>query len=355
MALRIRRGTNAQRTGKTFEMGEIVYTTDSQQMWVGDGSTSGGIPVVGSNVAGYGLMYNSTSHKIEVAGLSADDLTNGTQNKFFSTELAQDAAASLFTSGSHTNISFQYNDVDGKINATVTLDGIGITDVVNDTSPSLGGDLDLNNHAITGTGDIDFVGTLTLEGNVIQTGNLTTSGSLLSSNADIPDTSRAVSPLYVGLDAHPTTLWVKSNKNFAVLNGITDGSNNSGILNRVSRGTLTSKTALHAGDAVTFIEAQGWDGSAWTPAGAMLIGVDPAGTVSTGSIPGFAGFILQDGLGGTKAMTFSSKGVLNAPILDISGYETGAEPTSPQEGWVIFNSTTKQFLGFNGTTWNVLG
>ena len=69
MALRIRRGTDAQRTGKTFEMGEIVYTTDSQQMWVGDGSTQGGIPVVGSNVAGYGLTYNNISHKIQVAGL----------------------------------------------------------------------------------------------------------------------------------------------------------------------------------------------------------------------------------------------------------------------------------------------
>jgi hypothetical protein len=117
-------------------------------------------------VAGYGLTYNNISHKIQVAGLTADDITNGVNNKFFSTELAQDAAASLFTTGSHTNISFAYDDTLGKLNATVVLDGIGLTDVVNDTSPSLGGNLDLNNYNISGTGNITITGKFNSSGQI---------------------------------------------------------------------------------------------------------------------------------------------------------------------------------------------
>ena len=42
MALRIRRGTDAERQTVTFASGEIVYTTDTQALYVGDGTTAGG-------------------------------------------------------------------------------------------------------------------------------------------------------------------------------------------------------------------------------------------------------------------------------------------------------------------------
>ena len=45
MSLRIRRGTNAERSGVTFLEGELVYTTDTKKMFVGDGTTVGGIAV----------------------------------------------------------------------------------------------------------------------------------------------------------------------------------------------------------------------------------------------------------------------------------------------------------------------
>ena len=45
MSLRIRRGTDAQRAGVTFLEGELIYTTDTKKMYVGDGSTVGGIAV----------------------------------------------------------------------------------------------------------------------------------------------------------------------------------------------------------------------------------------------------------------------------------------------------------------------
>jgi hypothetical protein len=190
MSLRIRRGTESQRTGVTFNSGEIVWTTDLQQLWVGDGVTQGGKPVVGVNVIGYGLTYNTTSKKIEVSGLTTDDITQspGANNRWFTTELAQDAVAPMFTGGSHTNIQFQYDDANNKINATVTLDGVGLTKIQDDTTPTLGGNLILNSRNISGTGNIDIAGSITSSKNINVAGQIIIapiSATLSSITADI--------------------------------------------------------------------------------------------------------------------------------------------------------------------------
>ena len=88
MALKLRRGTNAERLTITPESGELIYVTDNKKLYVGDGSTLGGTVVS------------------------------------------------------------------------------GLVDVVDDTSPSLGGDLDLNGNNITGTGNINITGTITATGNI---------------------------------------------------------------------------------------------------------------------------------------------------------------------------------------------
>ena len=88
MALKLRRGTNAERTAITPVAGELVYTTDTKKVWVGDGSTVGGNIVTGQN------------------------------------------------------------------------------DIVDDTTPQLGGNLDLNGNNITGTGNINITGTVTASGNI---------------------------------------------------------------------------------------------------------------------------------------------------------------------------------------------
>lgn len=49
MALRLRRGTNASRTGVTPAEGELVYTTDTKKLYAGDGTTLGGNLVSGMN------------------------------------------------------------------------------------------------------------------------------------------------------------------------------------------------------------------------------------------------------------------------------------------------------------------
>ena len=97
MALQIRRGTNAERLAITPLAGELIYVTDTKQLYVGDGTTAGGTTA-----------------------------TAGT-----------------------------------------------IDSLLADTTPQLGGELDLNGNNITGTGNIDITGTITASGNIIANGNIT--------------------------------------------------------------------------------------------------------------------------------------------------------------------------------------
>ena len=169
MSLRIRRGTNAQRTGVTFDLGELVWTQDTERLFIGDGITAGGKNVLATS-AGVGLVWNPTTQTIDISGsnLSTTNIGEGS-NLYYTPERAQDAAASLFTSGTHSNISFFYDDVANKINATVTLDGVGLANVQADTAPTLGGNLTMNGKTITGTGNINITGNIagtTLSGNL---------------------------------------------------------------------------------------------------------------------------------------------------------------------------------------------
>ena len=61
--------------------------------------------------------------------------------------------------------------------ATITISSGGLTDVVDDTTPQLGGNLDLNSKFITGSGNIDITGSLDVSGisttGFLEVGNLT--------------------------------------------------------------------------------------------------------------------------------------------------------------------------------------
>jgi hypothetical protein len=92
MPLQIRRGTNAERLSLTpttgLKEGELIYVTDEQRLYVGTGVTG--------------------QHQgLPVTNLTVDD--------------AKDAAGAALTGGSHTNISFTYNNLNSTINATVDL------------------------------------------------------------------------------------------------------------------------------------------------------------------------------------------------------------------------------------------
>lgn len=352
MSLRIRRGTDAQRSGITFDMGEIVYTTDGQQLWVGDGLTQGGSPVVGSNIAGFGLAYDSVTRRLGVAGLSADNITNGVNNQFFSTELAQDAAASLFVTGTHSNISFVYDDTLGKINATVTLDGIGLTDIVADITPQLGGDLDLNNSDITGVGNID------IDGDVVAT--TVTGGTVVLQNDTI--SLSEISPLNSGTIRFGSSATnVSEIENFTRVVSLISTTSDGGLAsagtfeNKTSRGTTASPTACQVGDFIGGLGMLAHTGVDYESIGVIISQLDVV--TGTSLNPGKVLIGARGANGPFVGASLDSRGVFESqtfratPFATSSARDTALPTGVVKAGMICFvTDVTKLQVNTDGTT-----
>jgi hypothetical protein len=101
MALRLRRGTNAQRQTITPVEGELLFTTDTQQLYVGAINPGTGLPYPGG--VGVSSPVTSVNGKTGPVQLVSSDLSEGVTNLFYQDERAQDAAAALFLGSTGTN------------------------------------------------------------------------------------------------------------------------------------------------------------------------------------------------------------------------------------------------------------
>lgn len=131
MALRIRRGLDSQRTTIIFENGEPIWVTDTGKLYIGDNSTLGAKSII-ENYAGPGLTYNATEDWLEseAVTVNSDDVIEGTNKLFFTSLRAQNATAALFQAGTHTNISYVYDDVTHRIDSSVTIPTETVQDAV---------------------------------------------------------------------------------------------------------------------------------------------------------------------------------------------------------------------------------
>ena len=258
MSLRIRRGTEQERIGRTFDQGEIIWTTNGEKLYVGDGVTPGGKNIA-AQLAGTNLAFNATTGTLGVTGLTTDLVTEGLNNKYFSAEAAQDAIGAAIAAGSQSGISVVYNDNGAgpaSINFTVTGGGGGLSDIVLDTSPSLGGNLDLNGKNVFGTGSIDIDGNfevtgaiagatlaistglateLVLNGNDISgTGDVRIDGDFTGTNVSVTGTISATNGLGANLDLNSRDI-----TGFGGINIVGDiGATN------VTAGTLEADTSI---------------------------------------------------------------------------------------------------------------
>lgn len=358
MALQIRRGYESERSSipTALKVGELVWTRDQQQLWVGVGiDTSelrGGVNILASS-AGTGLHWNSTTNKLELAAVTytTDNIAPGTNpdRQYFSAELAQDAVAAALVAGVG-NVAFVYNttqDGANRIDASVTLDGVGITSVSADTAPALGGNLTLSGHNITGTGNINIVGSVTATSFGTVVTNL-----LSSSNVTSPDPGIISDHvLAYGTAATPVTLWGYSANTHAVWTGLTNTADtNTAFYARQSRGTLTAPTAVHPGDIIYRVNAQGFDGTSYSTLVGFGCQVDPDGTVTTGKVPGKFVITTYDSTGVAHYTTVNSKGVLAAPVVQTGSYtSTERDALTFAVGMMIYNTTTNKFQGYQNT------
>jgi hypothetical protein len=250
MSLRIRRGTDAQRQSVQLDLGELAYTTDTQKLFVGDGTVLGGHNILATS-AGTGLIFDSITQTLKLSA------------------------------------------------------SVGIASVSADTAPHLGGDLILNSHNITGTGNINISGTVGLNTSV--------------------------------------TIYQNSNNNYG------------GVISvKKSRGTSVAPTAVQSGDTLLLMGGQGYTGSTYTTG--ATIKITASGTVNTGVLQSSTQFTATTNLGtSVTAMTVNANNVnFSVPPIVPSYAGVSSYPSSASTGMIIYDTAVNHFFGYNGVAWRQL-
>jgi len=117
MSLRLRRGTDAERQAVTFLEGELVYTTDTKKLFVGDGTTAGGVSV--DSALG---SINSLSD-VDTAGIAVGQVLQWNGSNFIPGYADRE---SVFGQDSTLLVD--------AINSSINLDGTVKGDIIPDTN-----------------------------------------------------------------------------------------------------------------------------------------------------------------------------------------------------------------------------
>ena len=305
MALRLRRGTDAERLLITPLQGELIYTNDTKQLYAGDGTTAGGILVsadaattldalndtdLTGKINGDVLQWNSTSSRWEAA--SNDGVVEGSNYRI--NIVGDDSSILLNTSTKKFTGTVVGNDGTILVDAgTNVFDGRLVGNATGDLRGSVFGDdstvlVDGINSKIVG--DINNALVLTEQ---VTVNSSSASGTVISSNA------------------------------------VTAGGNGPNLDFFGSRVSLDSPIVLEPGDSVIDIAVNGWDGAAQTTAAVIKMGPDKyTGSIASGVMPGRMVFLTYNESGATgidNAMVFNRFGNLgigtDAPAekLDVQG------------------------------------
>ena len=336
MSLRIRRGTDAQRETIIFDMGELVYTTDTKKLYIGDGITVGGVNVL-AQMAGNSVVYNAVTQQLDfnASGLSTSTITEGT-NKYFTAQRAQDAVGTLISNGTQTGVTITYDSNAHSLSFNVTGAGT-LTSVSGDTNPSLGGNLNLNSHNITGTGTINISGSITtnttITGNAFSTGTLTVSQQVFTA-------SSVGNPIEFVNNAQNMVEFVGSSSDGTIVN-------TPQVNIYTSRGTAASPINSQANDSIGTINFGGYH-NGYQQAVSILCAYAPTANMSNSSPGSRIGFITGDNNGGQNVASFNEHGTFNAPILQVNNVN-GSLPASPVAGMIVLDGAT--FKGYTGSAW----
>lgn len=362
MPLQLRRGLSTQRTSKTYAEGELVYITDTGALYIGNGTTAGGMAV---------------------ANLPETTI--------------KDFTAAMFTGGSHTGITFTYNSTTRLVNAainielsnyvgTIKADAFKGTLVGDDSSilvDAVSGKINLDGHV---KGDIipDANEAYDIGSSTYRFKDLYLKGtSIHLGGAVITNPSSTIIDLPAGSTIGGTAIGTNTGGvvgNFTFTANTIDIGASSAILTstnvlpldvktittgssggipliqiRASKGTIASPTTTAAGDILNGLSFAGWANGDYQSAGTILASWESTATL-TDDNPA-SKVVLVTGAGGSSnnTFTFDSNGTFTAPSVKVGSYATLSLPSSATAGTIAFDSDTNQFKGYNGSSWVVLG
>jgi len=412
MSLRIRRGTDSQRQGITPLEGELLYATDTKKLYVGDGSTGGGIVVDSSagtstlnDLANVTAPSPNTNDIIKWNGsawitaaqnapASLNDLTNVSALPLTGESLIWSGTAWVAGRPEGNGSDLNVNIIGDDSNIMVNVDTRNIVasyvtgNFIGDVFAEDGVNKVVSNGAVFGqaqfTGDLtgsvigsiytdnstkiidgqtglitgDLIGVVSAESGSTLTGEVI--GSVFADNSTL--LVDGVNGKIVGDVTGNLVGKVSTGETIDVtLDQTLDG--NDGLVLNMHRGTDAVKLEPNNLDR-TFIKWASWNGSAFADdaligsyhktGGGSLLALTPAqadGTVFTTAIE-------MDGVLGTIVINTTDKVTSNAPIestkyLRVGSYATGALPGTAA-GTIAFDSTTNTFKGYNGSAWVAL-
>jgi len=278
MALQIRRGTSAQRTSITPATGELIYTTDTKLVYVGDGSTAGGNIISGG--------------------------------------------------------------------------GGGLTDIVNDTSPQLGGNLDVNGRSIVSASNGNITIAPNGTGRLFINSSITrTSGNLniapLAGLVVIGDQPNGLDGnLYVVRETYSSTPGVGFV--FAQHHNTAEAVNFSFYR---TRGTAAAQTTVQNNDRLANIVFSASDGT--QAVGGAIIQATVDGAVSSGRIPSKFNFVLHDGLVSGVAGLKNRLQILSSGLVkfDTIGELTAANGINVSSNLQLNGQNDLRFADADSSNW----
>lgn len=306
MALRLKRGTNAERAVYTPELGELVYVTDYNSagvspLWVGDGTTLGG---------------NAVNTDTDTITSELSDLTD------------------VDTTGVQVGDVLKWNGAAfvPQVEGSFTPGGTYDINIIGDVKGSLVGD----------------DSTILVDGvNSVITGRIRT--TLKTEIEDIEIGLRTANPQFSYYSTATNGLFPLSVVNIGNIHN--DAFSNEFSLFK-ARGTIANQTIVQPGDTLGAVTYAGYDGVIPAIAGCVKMEVN---SVSAGNISADLVFATRNGDITTYTENVrlkADKGTVTQGYIQFGSYTTtNRNNITPAAGMVIWNETTTQFEGFDGTNW----
>jgi len=323
---------------------------------------------VAGNGSGTGGLTNGTYYITSIVDSTHITVSSSLANAQSGIAVSSLTTASLsgvtFSAGggSAGDVTFVYNQAAGTVSANVNLNATGLVSVYQDPNPTLGGNLTLNSHNIVGSGNISLTsggvtltsGGVTLtSGNIgITSGNITVSAGTISVNSSI--TAGSVITNSISGTSSTVVLSSSTQTPFALNSIGATGTVSSGTVPVLalngSRGTIASPTNTAAGDYIHGINFAGFYNSAYVSSGSIFSSWDASAVLTYAHPSSSLSFVTGNNSASYNTMVFNSNAILSGIAIQLNAYPTGSYPT-PSAGMMIFDSTTKHFYGYNGTSW----